>query len=76
MTVENQRLFHSAARRAGDRARMSECAEWPDALKNCLVDLADMVSRADCGEPPLSRSDWCEVVPARGQNVGPGWDQS
>ena len=63
---ENQRLFRQAARRAGERAgsvpklrrgRIGSAA-GPD-------DLADMVARADRGEPPLSRSESGEAFPRR-----------
>jgi hypothetical protein len=73
LTVGNQRLFHHAARRAGERAQSQEGAVWQDWLRGCLADLADMVERADRGEPPLSRSEWREVVPSQGRRVGPGW---
>jgi len=75
-TPENQRLFHQAARRAGERAGSVECEAWPDWLRGCLEDLADMVARADRGEPPLSRSEWREVVPSQGRRIGPGWEQA
>src|SRR5262249_48666055 len=70
LTVENQQLFHQASKRAGARARSDDRAEW---LRNALVDLADMAERADRGEPPLSRSDWREVIASQGRQVGPGW---
>jgi hypothetical protein len=41
--------------------------------QRCLLDLGDMVARADRGEPPLSRSDWREVLHSQGRRIGPGW---
>jgi hypothetical protein len=76
LTSENQRLFHQAARQAGGLAKSPEGDVWPDWLRNCLVDLADMAARADLGEPPLSRSDWRSVMPSQGRRVGPGWDRA
>jgi hypothetical protein len=72
-TPENQRLFHQAARKAGERAGSVDCDEWPAWLRGCLKELANMAARADQGEPPLSRSDWREVVPSKGRHIGPGW---
>lgn len=66
MTAENQRLFCQAAKRA---ALVDHDEEWP---RNCLEDLADMVARHERGEPPLSRSDWREVLPPEGGPIGPG----
>jgi hypothetical protein len=67
VTVENQRLFCEAAKRA---ALVDRAEEW---LGACLSDLAEMVERAERGEPPLSKSDWREVVPPKGGPIGPGW---
>jgi hypothetical protein len=75
-TPEDQRLFHQAARRAGERARSVESGGWPEWLQGCLEDLADMAARADNGEPPLSRSEWREVVPSKGRRIGPGWQRA
>jgi hypothetical protein len=68
MTVENQNLFCEAAKRA---ALVGNTQEW---LRGCLCDLADMVARGERGEPPLSKSDWREVVPPNGGPIGPGWN--
>jgi hypothetical protein len=76
LTPKNQRLFHQAARRAGERAQSAEGAGWPDWLRGGLVDLADMAARADRGEPPLSRSEWREVVPSEARRIGPGWNRT
>src|SRR5437588_843172 len=70
LTPENQHLFHQAARRAGERAEAESEDKQPDWLRGCLVDLAEMAARADRGEPALSRSDWREVVPAKGRRLG------
>jgi hypothetical protein len=68
MTVENQRLFCEAAK----RARLIEQPEqW---LCRCLAELADMVARYEGGEPPLSKSDWRDVIPLEGPRIGPGWN--
>jgi len=69
-TPENQRLFHTAALKSSKR-----CAESPGVFdaEESLLDLGDMVERADRGEPPLSRSDWREVAPSEGRHIGPGW---
>ena len=75
-THDNQRLFHQAARRAGECAGSLESEQWPDWLRPCLEDLADMAARADNGEPPLSRSEWREVVPSQGRRIGPGWQDA
>jgi hypothetical protein len=73
LTAENQKLFHGAARLAGDRLRSDQPSEMPSWTKDCALELADMVARADRGESPLSRSHWREVVPTEGRKVGPGW---
>jgi hypothetical protein len=67
MTSENQRLFCDAAKRA---ASLSREEDW---LTRCLSDLADMISRMESGEPPLSKSDWIDVIPPEGDRIGPGW---
>jgi hypothetical protein len=67
MTAENQKLFCEAAKRA---ALVEHPAEW---LQDCLCDLAEMVARGERGEPPLSKSDWREVLPPEGGPIGPGW---
>ena len=73
LTPENQRLFHTAALEAAKR-----CSDFSDTLgqleaRESLIDLGDMVGRADRGEAPLNRSDWREVVPSEGRHIGPGW---
>jgi hypothetical protein len=73
LTAENRALFHNAARKAGERAQSPDATDWPDWLRSCLIDLSEMVERADRGEPPLGKSDWREVVPSEGKRVGPGW---
>jgi hypothetical protein len=75
LTVANQRLFHQAARRAAVHVQSPGsplCADW---LRECLAELADMVERADQGEPPLSRSHWTAVRPSEGRQLGPGWSE-
>jgi hypothetical protein len=72
LTVDNQRLSHTAARRAGERMQ-SELGEEDYWARKSAVELAEMVSRADRGEPPLNHSDWTVVVPSEGRKVGPGW---
>jgi hypothetical protein len=67
MTPENQRPFCRAAKNAAPPA---DAEDW---LRSCLEDLADMVARYERGEPPLSKSDWREVVPPEGGPIGPGW---
>jgi hypothetical protein len=67
MTSENQGLFCEAVKRA---AAAPHDEEW---LGRCLNDFADMVARMERGEPPLSKSDWVEVVPPEGERIGPGW---
>jgi hypothetical protein len=67
MTVENQRLFCDAVKRA---VLLHHEDEW---LESCLFEFADMVARMERGEPPLSKSDWVEVVPPKGERIGPGW---
>src|SRR5689334_15154167 len=71
LTLENQHLFHEAARRAGQRMQ-SESGEEAHWARMCAVELADMVSRADRGEPPLSHSHWTKVIPSEGRKLGPG----
>ncbi|HEV3343162.1 MAG TPA: hypothetical protein VG125_22505 [Pirellulales bacterium] len=67
MTVVNQQLFCEAAKRAA-------LAEYPEEwLRGCLSDLAEMIVRGERGEPPLSKSDWREVVCPEGGPIGPGW---
>ncbi len=75
-TPENQRLFNQAARDAGERAKSVEGAGWPDWLRDCLQDLADLAARVDKGEHPLSRSEWREVVPSMARRIGPGWERA
>ena len=64
MTAENQKLFREAAKRA---ALVHNAPAW---LRGCLCELADMVARCERGEPPLSKSDWREVVPPRAAAAG------
>ena len=73
LTLENQKLFHRAARLAGERMQSDQPGDMPSWTRECAVELADMVARADRGDPPLSRSHWREVVPSEGRKVGPGW---
>ena len=74
LTLQNQRLFHDAVLEAVKRcADSSEAFDWLDLGRESLIDVGDMVIRADRGEAPLSRSDWREVVPSEGRQVGPGW---
>lgn len=67
MTVENQRLFCQAAKRAARAGHPEE------GLRECLADLAEMIERGERGEHPLSKSDWGEVLDPTGEPVGPGW---
>ena len=67
MTGENQRLFCDAVKLA---ASLDRDEEW---LKRSLSDFAEMVARMELGEPPLSKSDWVDVVPPEGERIGPGW---
>lgn len=69
LTPENQGLICEAAKRAASRGG----AGHPEWLADCLCKLSDMVTRLERGEPPLSRSDWVEVVPSEGRKIGPGW---
>jgi hypothetical protein len=69
LTPMNQRLICEAAKRAASSGRASH-PEW---LADCLCKLSDMVARFERGEPPLSRSDWVEIVPSEGRKIGPGW---
>jgi len=74
LTPPNQRLFHNAVLEAAKRCAASqEAFDWLDLGRDSLIDLGDMVIRADRGETPLSRSDWREVVPSEGRHIGPGW---
>ena len=74
LTLENQRLFHQAALRAGEKAVLAEATNWDPMLVDCLVHLLDMVERADRGEVPSSLSDWTQVKPPEGRKIGPGWE--
>lgn len=67
MTKENQQLFSDAAKRA---RFATNTEEW---LKSSIDDLAEMVEQMERGEPPLSKSDWREVVPPHGDPIGPGY---
>jgi hypothetical protein len=67
MTVENQQLFCDAVKRA---ASSHHREEW---IARSLSAFADMVARMERGEPPLSKSDWVDVVPPEGERIGPGW---
>ena len=71
---ESQRVFVEAVRCAGARAE-NDLAAYPEPLRGCLLDLADMAARMDRGEPPLTRSEWREVHQAKGRKIGPGWEQ-
>jgi len=73
LTIENQRLFNRAAQGAGDRVQSEDSGEPLSWKKKCCTALADMVARAESGEPPLSRSDWTVVEPSKGRKLGPGW---
>ena len=64
-TPESQAQFTDAVLRAAEVADASDRA--------LMSELADMVARQRRGEPPLSRSDWREVVPSRGRKIGPDW---
>jgi hypothetical protein len=66
MTVENQGLFCDAVKRA---ALVPRDESW---LKDSLCEFADMISRMERGEPPLSKSHWISVVPSEGPPIGPG----
>jgi hypothetical protein len=62
LSPTNRRLFTQAALKAADR-----CAG-----DQTLMDLADMIRRAENREPPLSRTDLRCVVPHKGRIRGPG----
>lgn len=66
-TLENQRLFCDAVKRA---ASLRRDEEW---LEHSLSEFAEMVACMERGEPPLSRSDWVDVLPPKGDRIGPGW---
>jgi hypothetical protein len=65
MTPKNQQLFCTAVRSV---ILPADAKDW---LSSCLNDLADMVIRYERGEPPLSRSDWQEVVQSERGLIGP-----
>jgi hypothetical protein len=67
MTKENQLLFCDAVKRA---ASLDHEEDW---LNGMLTEFAEMVACMDRGEPPLSKSHWREVVPPKGERMGPGW---
>jgi hypothetical protein len=74
LTPQSQRLFHNAALEAAKRCtESSEAFDWLDLGRESLIELGHMVTCADRGEPPLSHSDWREVVPSKGRHAGPGW---
>jgi len=69
MTALNQWLFCDAVKRAARRvARVDQSEDW---LRKCLAELADMVDRYERGEPPLSKSDWRDVIPPEDGMIGP-----
>lgn len=69
LTFENQRLFHDAALKGAKHyTRSPEEDGWQS-----LLDLGEMLMRADHGEPPLRRSDWRVVVSSKRRHIGPGW---
>jgi hypothetical protein len=67
VTRENQQEFCDAAKRA---AVVEREEAW---LAKSLSELADMVMRMERGEPPLSKSDWVDVLRPEGGHIGPGW---
>jgi hypothetical protein len=67
MTSENQRLFCESV------GLVAGVDHSDESLTRCLADLSEMIVRFERGEPPLSKSDWREVVPAKGNRIGPGW---
>ena len=67
MTVENQRLFCEAAKRA---ASIHRDEEW--LLRN-LSDLADMVSRVERGSRRCRDPIGSTCCPRRTNGFGPGW---
>jgi hypothetical protein len=64
LTPENQSLFSDAVLRASELASDSGSGDF---MRQLLLELANMVARQRRGEPPLSRSDWREVVPSKGE---------
>jgi hypothetical protein len=73
LTIENQKLFHQAVRAVGEQIRLMGDPIREMTIEGHLVHLADMVSKADRGEPPLSHSMWTSVTPHEGRKTGPGW---
>ena len=61
LSPSDQAAMCAAAIRAGKRR------------DKVLRDLAAMVEACQRGEPPLSNSDWSEVLPAEEERIGPGW---
>jgi hypothetical protein len=68
LTENSQQLFMRAAKSAASRPHSDS---W---LQQSLLDLADMIQRIEQGEPPLTKSDWREVIPSQGRRIGPGWN--
>jgi hypothetical protein len=73
LTPQNQELFHDAALIAAGHAQALEVPIRPDSHEEALIYLADLIARADRGEPPLSRSMCRVVMPCEGRKTGPGW---
>jgi len=74
LAPENRRMFHEAALRAVEQMKLADAKSRDPMLMDCLVHLANMVERANRGEPPLSLSDWIKVEPPTGKRIGPGWN--
>ena len=72
LTEASRRRFNDAARRALARVKAGGGAD--ETPLDCLSPLAEMIERAERGEPPLSMSDWTSVEPPSGERCGPGWD--
>lgn len=71
LTPDNRERFCAAARRAASRAARDP---GDDPTANLLARLADMIERAERGDPPLSRSDCRVPMPPRDERTGPGWE--
>lgn len=69
LTPDNQMYFAKAVKKAAVRMRLYS-EDW---LQKCLRDLAELIERMESGEAPTSKSDWSEVLPSRGRQLGPGW---
>ncbi len=65
MAPKYQALFCAVVKRAVAKIPVDEYTTGP------ILDLADLIARYERGEPPLSKSDWLEVVPPEPGPIGP-----